>query len=52
MALTLAPATWTGVEDALPAAVLVALEPPMPPELLVAVAFEPPVDGEAELVAF
>lgn len=46
MALALAPATWTGVDDAVALVVPVALEP------LVAVAFEPPAEGEAEVVAF
>lgn len=46
MALAWAPATWTGVEDAVAPVVPVALEP------LVAVAFEPPAEGEAEVVAF
>lgn len=58
----LAPATWTGVDEEVPLAVLVApeplvpLDPPVAPGLLVdpavAVAFEPPAEGEGEGIAF
>lgn len=46
VAPTLAPATWTPVGEAVALVVAVAPEPP------VAVAFEPPDEGEADIVAF
>lgn len=48
----LAPETWTGVDEEVLPAVLDAPELLGVPEPLVAVAFEPPAEGEAEGIAF